>query len=261
MSLRREPAVDAGARLRRVFFMGAIGVLLTALLAACWSAPQVTVSSATPSIGLPSHRPPSSRTSLTGIRKIKHVIIIMQENRSFDSYFGTYPGADGIPMRNGRPTVCVPKPAGGCLRPYHDTADVNGGGPHGVANAVADVDGGKMDGFISERYAAAISCPYPDAPECSLGKAADVMGYHTGAEIPNYWAYAKNFVLADHMFEPVKSWSLPDHLYLVSDWSARCASASPRSCVNNIAGPDKGTAIGQAVDQELTVGSTSIDLA
>ena len=44
------------------------------------------------------------------IHKIRHVVIIMQENRSFDSYFGTYPGADGIPMQNGVPTVCVPDP-------------------------------------------------------------------------------------------------------------------------------------------------------
>jgi phospholipase C len=55
-----------------------------------------------------------------GIHKIKHVIIIMQENRSFDSYFGTYPGADGIPMRDGKPAVCAPNPGGGCTRPYHD---------------------------------------------------------------------------------------------------------------------------------------------
>ena len=51
------------------------------------------------------------------------------------------------------------------------------------------------------------------------------MGYHTAAEIPNYWTYAKDFVLEDHMFEPVKSWSLPDHLYLVSAWSAKCKNA------------------------------------
>ena len=63
------------------------------------------------------------------------------------------------------------------------------------------------------------------------------MGYHTAAEIPNYWTYAKDFVLDDHMFEPVKSWSLPDHLYLVSGWSARCKNASPSSCVNDIVGP------------------------
>ena len=89
-----------------------------------------------------------------GIHKIKHVIIVMQENRSFDSYFGTYPGADGIPMSHGVPTVCVPGPAGGCTRPYHDRADVNGGGPHGEPNAVADVGGGTMDGFIRQRAAA-----------------------------------------------------------------------------------------------------------
>jgi len=45
---------------------------------------------------------------LTGIHKIQHVIFIVQENRSFDNYFGTYPGADGIPRKDGRFTVCVP---------------------------------------------------------------------------------------------------------------------------------------------------------
>src|SRR5258708_7737281 len=56
-----------------------------------------------------------------GAGKIQNVIIIMQENRSFDEYFGTFPGADGIPMVNGVPTVCVPDPdLGTCVRPYHD---------------------------------------------------------------------------------------------------------------------------------------------
>src|SRR6516164_5700922 len=82
-----------------------------------------------------------------GIHKIKHVIIIMQENRSFDSYFGTYPGADGIPMRNGVPAVCVPNVSGGCTSPYHDFNDVNGGGPHGEDNAIADINGGAMNVF------------------------------------------------------------------------------------------------------------------
>src|SRR5260370_22306861 len=85
-----------------------------------------------------------------GIHKIKHVIIVMQENRSFDSYFGTYPGADGIPMRAAVPTVCVPNPVGGCTRPYHDIHDVNGGGPHAESNAVADVASGPMTPFLPE---------------------------------------------------------------------------------------------------------------
>ena len=196
-----------------------------------------------------------------GIHKIKHVIVVMQENRSFDTYFGTYPGADGIPMKDGTPTVCVPNPAGGCTRPYHDVADVNGGGPHGEANAVADVDGGKMDGFIAQRDQAKSSCTNPDDPACNSGGQPDVMGYHTGAEIPNYWTYAQDFVLDDHMFEPVKSWSLPDHLYLVSGWSAKCKNASPMSCVNNIVGPYGAAQFDRAVDTELRTGTTSIDLA
>ena len=51
----------------------------------------------------------------------------------------------GIAMAGGKPQTCVPNPAGRCVRPYHDTADVNGGGPHGEVNAVADVDSGRMD--------------------------------------------------------------------------------------------------------------------
>ncbi len=196
-----------------------------------------------------------------GIHKIKHVIIVMQENRSFDSYFGTYPGADGIPMSNGVPQVCAPNPAGGCVRPYHDTADANGGGPHAKKNAVADMDHGKMDGFVKERAAAVLSCKDPQNPACATTNTPDVMGYHTGAEIQNYWTYAKDFVLNDHMFEPVKSWSLPDHLYLVSAWSARCHDTSPDSCVSNIGGPYPGFRFDKAVRQELFTGQTSIDLA
>src|SRR5579884_3102769 len=101
--------------------------------------------------GLYATAPDPALATSSGIHKIKHVIIIMQENRSFDSYFGTYPGADGIPMKNGLPTVCVPDPEhGGCQRPYHDPNDVNGGGPHSAVDATADIDGGKMDGFIAE---------------------------------------------------------------------------------------------------------------
>jgi len=64
------------------------------------------------------------------------------------------------------------------------------------------------------------------------------MGYHDEDEIPNYWAYAHNFVLQDHMFESVDSWSLPSHLYTVSEWSARCSRpGDPMSCKTAIENP------------------------
>ena len=57
------------------------------------------------------------------------------------------------------------------------------------------------------------------------------MGYHDAREIPNYWAYARSFVLQDAMFEPVASWSLPQHLFMVSEWSAQCRRPDrPASC-------------------------------
>src|SRR5579863_9337677 len=147
-----------------------------------------------------------------GIHKIRHVIVIMQENRSFDSYFGTFPGADGIPMQNGAPQVCVHDPATNqCVRPYHDTNDENTGAPHHTQAAEIAVDGGKMDGFIRVMRGAtsAGGCP-TDIPTCAVkGHEQAVMGYHTERELPNYWAYARNFVLQDHLFEAISAWSLP----------------------------------------------------
>jgi phospholipase C len=187
-------------------------------------------------------RPVTTQASPQGdVHKIKHVIVIMQENRSFDSYFGTYPGADGIPMQNGAPTVCIPDPQkGDCVIPYYDTNDRNRGGPHGSTNAVADIDGGKMDGFIAQAEQGKKGCINPFNPNCNGGGMTDVVGYHNGQDIPNYWAYARNFVLQDHMFEPNASWSLPSHLFMVSRWSASCDRLNdPMSCRSDINQPGR----------------------
>jgi phospholipase C len=177
-------------------------------------------------------------------KKIKHVVVVMQENRSFDHYFGTYPGADGIPMQNGVPTVCVPdSQTGQCIQPFHDSNDLNRGGPHGASNATADIDGGKMDGFIQQaQQGRRQTCKDPNDPNCggSGGQKPDAMGYHDAREIPNYWTYAQQFVLQDHMFEPNASWSLPAHLFMVSGWSAKCSEAGdPMSCQNELQNPDR----------------------
>jgi phospholipase C len=151
--------------------------------------------------------------------KIKHVIIIMQENHSFDSYFGTYPGANGIPRH-----VCVPDPAAKtCVAPYASASSKNEEGPHSHAAAVMDIDHGKMDGFIAaaEKY-------------FKKGDPEAVMRYHTQAELPNYWAYAHHFVLQDNLFSSVASWSLPAHLAMVSAWSAKCQRGKPMSCRSDL---------------------------
>jgi phospholipase C len=187
--------------------------------------------------------PLTARVSSAQPPPIQHVIVIMQENRSFDAYFGTFPGADGIPMQNGVPTVCVPDPdTSQCVAPYHDANDRNLGGPHGAVQAQMDIDSGKMDGFIAQEHAGRRqACTATQDPACSQAGQTDVMGYHDAGEIPNYWTYAQQFVLQDRMFEPNASWSLPAHLFTVSAWSARCANANPMNCTNNLQLPS-GTA-------------------
>jgi phospholipase C len=174
----------------------------------------------------------------TGIHKIQHVVVIMQENRSFDELFGTYPGADGIPGLAGNPGTlpCLPDPGvGGCDRPYHDPSLVNGGGAHSERNAAADINDGLMNGFVAEsELGSGRGCGGFGVPKCNSSAPSDVMGYHDAEELPNYWAYAHHFVLQDHMFEPDASWSLPVHLFMVSEWSARCrVKGDPWSCRND----------------------------
>jgi phospholipase C len=174
------------------------------------------------------------------------VIIIMQENRSFDSYFGTYPGANGIP-----PGVCLPlnmaNRNGKCIKPYHNKLDQNAGGPHFSAAGQADLDNGisatRMDGFVAQQWAALHrKCP-PNGPDCDGNHAGilrhDVVGYHNADEIPNYWAYARHFVLQDQLFEGERSWSLPSHLDMVSEWVATCTNNQDAATCTTVPEPPR----------------------
>ena len=210
-------------------------VVAGCLLAACGLTGQIA--------GLPAPAPRSAApvaAELAAARtKIKHVVIIMQENRSFDTYFGTYPGAEGFPVSNGKFAVCVQDPAGGkCVYPFHDPRDRNFGGPHNAGSAARDIDGGKMDGFIAEAEHSQSGCQESHDPHCGGEGVGEIMGYHDAREIPNYWTLAQHFVLQDHLFEPNASWSLPQHLFMVSEWSARCRHAGdPMSCINELDSP------------------------
>jgi len=178
-----------------------------------------------------------------GIQNLNHLVFIVLENRSFDHYFGTYPGADGIPMKDGVPTVCAPNPVtGACDRPYHDRNFIDQGGPHGSLAHEISVNGGKMDGFVNALERQGNGCrKHPDEPPCpqaTPGPAGqpDIMGYHTRRELPNYWSYADTYLLHDRMFAPMDSWTLPSHLFLVSGWSAFCPDLNDAmSCESDLA--------------------------
>jgi phospholipase C len=181
-----------------------------------------------------------SREPLHGIEHLQHLIFIVQENRSFDHYFGTFPGADGIPVDDrGSFTVCAPDPVTEiCAPPYHDDTAVDNGGPHNWAASDSDIDGGRMDGFARSARRVTTGCRAGEAGcEASLGPDGqpDVMGYHDAREIPNYWAYAEHYLLQDRMFAPSDSWTLPSHLFLVSGWSALCSDPwDPMTCREDV---------------------------
>ncbi len=119
---------------------------------------------------------------------IQHVVIIIKENRSFDHMFGTFPGANGA-------TTGM---AGSKKIALGHAQLVQGKLAHGWGNSIAAIDSGKMDGFY--RYA-----PH---------YAAYVQFQQT--DIPNYWLYAQNFVLADNFFSSMYGGSFPNHLYFAA---------------------------------------------
>ena len=165
-----------------------------------------------------------------GLGKIKHFVFIMQENRSFDSYFGTYPGANGIPAG-----VTVPGP-NGPVAPFHDSDDVNRGGPHSWDNATADINGGAMNGFVLQSNKS-YSGQKPPKGTADYGP-LDVMGYHDSREIPNYWNYARLYTLQDNLFESVASYSLPAHLYMLAAQSGGYVASKGQAKPTSYAFPE-----------------------
>jgi phospholipase C len=130
------------------------------------------------------------------IGKINHVIWIIQENHSFDNYFGTFPGADGFP-----PNTCLPKLSGDteCVASFHMPKDAPPCDlPHTWQVAHAAYDNSKMDGFVWAEGS------------------AYTMGYYDDRDIPNYWAYAHHFTLCDKFFSSLNGGSLPNHMYTVA---------------------------------------------
>lgn len=131
---------------------------------------------------------------------IKHVVFLIKENRTFNSYFATYPGAVGtttggtLSCSDG---VCTPGPDY-ALKPAPDISphDIT----HGFSSGLYAINGGQMNGYNV------------------IGSGGDMSGYvhFDRGGLPNYWAYADRFVLADHFFTSMYGPTFPEHLYTVA---------------------------------------------
>lgn len=121
---------------------------------------------------------------------IKHIVVIMQENRSFDKYFGTYPGANGIPKN-----VCMPLDPdhsnnSPCVKPLLSTNPVSEDMPHAYQPSTVAYDNGKMARFMQAEN---------EDPK--------TMSYYDNETIPYYWDLAKHYVLADNFYSSVLRYS------------------------------------------------------
>ncbi len=133
---------------------------------------------------------------------IQHLIFILQENHTFDNYFGTYPGVDGLPGNTKMP-VDPTNPSAGYVTPWHIGTTTITDLSHNGKSFVDQFDNGKMDGFVSGLNR-----------RNENGKIA--MGYYDGRDIPYYWNLADHYVLFDRFFSSAKNGSFVNHLYSVA---------------------------------------------
>lgn len=135
---------------------------------------------------------------------LQHLIVLMQENHSFDNYFGTYPGADGIPEG-----VCMPfdplSSSGECVEPFHiGDNDVELEDPdHSSATHQTQYNNGRMNGFVY-----ALDLRNQD------GRLS--MGHYDERDLPFYWNLLDEYVLFDRFFSSAAGGTFINHMYWVA---------------------------------------------
>jgi phospholipase C len=176
-------------------------------LAACSGGGSQSGGSLVPS-GAGKPTPTPTPTPAPGPKYIKHVVIMIQENRSFDNFFATYPGADG--------TTTGKTHAGGTV-PLKEVGLISFDMDHTWQGFQIEYDGGKMDGFDEIHLGA-----------WGGGPPAGVYAYQyvNPSDIQPYWTMAQQYVLADHMFETQSSGSFIGHQDLIAGDTAINATQS-----------------------------------
>ena len=181
---------------------------------------------------------PALAETPASLTKIDHILVIFEENRSFDSLFGSFPGADGIPPadqlrpqvdRNGQAYVTLPQPFDSNLKP----AGPDPRFPANLPNKPFEIGDlvpptGKTGDMIHEFYREQL--------QIDGGKMDKFVAYSTGAGLAygfyNYrdshlWKLAQTYALGDRMFHSAFGGSFLNHTYLVCSCAFRWPDASP----------------------------------
>jgi phospholipase C len=211
--------------MKRLYF-GVVAPLTAALLFACSAGPTVPSSSH----GFPLLSRPQSHARKQSSGLIQYVVIIVQENRSFDNLFQGFPGA------NTAATGLNSKGQTVSLRPMDMTA------PWNVSHSHEDFEreyaGGQLNGFSNARSECGGVCPQ---------KRLRAYGYVPQAEVGPYWTLAQSYTIADNMFQSNEGPSFPAHQYLISgtsstsDGSTQLASENPKKSMGGCDSPSGTT--------------------
>jgi phospholipase C len=154
--------------------------------------------------------PNPAPTTCAKVTDIDHVVILMQENRSFDHYFGSYRGVRGFADQSAAFQQAYPgntsNPPAGVLLPFHmDTTKLNAACTHDITHDWVPQhqswNNGAMDGFVTSRLS------------INANDAVLAMGYYTRADLPYYYALADAFTLCDNYFCSVIGPTDPNRLY------------------------------------------------
>ena len=142
--------------------------------------------------GNPTPTPSTGPTQPGSLNSIEHVVIAIQENRTFDNYFGMYAkaGKYGIPA-----DYSVPDGSGGRIKPFHFTSHFTSDIAHDWQHIHNEWDKGAMDGFYT-------------------ADGHDALGYYEQSDIPYYYALADSFTLCANYFSYQLGPTLPNRIAL-----------------------------------------------
>ena len=157
----------------------------------------------------PGERPdPARRVGTDLLPQIKHIIVLMMENHSFDNYLGTLGRGEGFAVGDdGQPDAENPDSSGTMIRAYHATSTAQDDGVpcQSWSASHAQWADGKMNGFVTSTEQ-----PAPD------GNKAAAMGYWTERDLPFYHALARTFPLADRWFSSCLGPTFPNRRFLLA---------------------------------------------
>ena len=167
---------------------------------------------------------PAMDGAMSSTSPIKHVVVIVKENHTFDNYFGTFPGAEGT-------TKCTT--ATGTIPAPHAPNSTPRDMCHEHQCALDDWDQGKMDGWLQD-------------PGSSMNGDNLFCAQYQESDLPNYWAYARKYALADHFFANELGPSFPGHAFVLAAQAGWSAGNPPTSVASPFWGCDQ--AAGSTVD-------------